>query len=190
MNFEQTLCDEEQVRFGSCAASCFKVDIKGTSKRYIGLTVTPTISVASGSILLGTFKIIDDELSDNREYRSLTAYDVMKDILISNVASWYDGLTFPMTLRVFRDSLFSHLGVAQESVTLIHDNMEVQRTVGVSGAELSGQRVLEAICEINGCFGTITNTGYFRYVSIDKDNAYTADVSCDASDILQGGHSL
>lgn len=208
MSLEQSICDEEQIRFGAVNSACFKVDITGTAKRYKGLKVVPTIYTESGGVTLGEFTIIEDELSDNREYRSLTAYDALYDIFEKNMSTWYTNLNLPMTMKQFRDSFFSNIGITQENETLPNDDMQVQRTVSTGDAVLSGQKILESICEINGCFGMMVwspsaNKGVFRYVFIKGDealyprnNLYPNDslfphqgdmCFLDSGDILSGG---
>ena len=208
MNLEQAICTEEQLRFGAVNSACFKVQIKGTAKRYKGLNVTPYIFTQSGGVTLGEFTIVNDELSDNREYRSLTAYDALNEVFEKDLSTWYTRLNLPMSLRNFRNSLFSTLGISQEAVTLPNDAMVVERTVSTTDAVLSGKKVLESICEINGCFGamvysTTANRSVFRYVTIKDDdslyprnNLYPSDtlyphqgdvLIASENDILQGG---
>lgn len=206
MNFEQAICTEEQIRFGAVNSACFKIQIKGTAKRYKGLKVTPYIYTKSGGVTLGEFTISSDELSDNREYRTLTAYDALNDVFEKDLSSWYTNLRLPMTLKQFRNSLFSTLGITQETTTLPNDDMTVERTVSTTDAVLSGKKVLESICEINGCFGAMvyaSNKSVFRYVTIKKDDSlyprndlypnnelypHQGDVLLtDENDILQGG---
>lgn len=208
MNLEQAICTEEQLRFGAVNSACFKVQIKGTAKRYKGLKVTPYIFTKSGGVTLGEFTIVNDELSDNREYRSLTAYDALNEVFEKDLSTWYTRLNLPMSLKNFRNSLFSTLGISQENVTLPNDTMVVERTVSTTDAVLSGKKVLESICEINGCFGamvysTSANKSVFRYVTIKDDDSlyprndlYPSDtlyphqgdvLIASENDILQGG---
>lgn len=208
MHLEQSICSDEQLRFGSVNSACFKVQIKGTSKRYVGLKVTPYIYTTSGGITLGEFTIVNDELSDNREYRSLTAYDALNEVFEKDLSTWYTNINLPTTLREFRNSLFAALGITQESVNLPNDTMTVERTVSTTDAVLSGKKIIESICEINGRFGVMAynqsqNRGVFRYVEIKGDDSlyprddlyprndlypHQSNLSvCSENDILQGG---
>lgn len=54
----------------------------------------------------------------------------------------------------------------QEEVSLINDGMVVERTI--EPAEISGKDVIEAVCELNGCFGHIGRDGKFHYVFLPK----------------------
>jgi len=78
----------------------------------------------------------------------------------------------------------SHFGITAEPISLINDNMVVNRTI--QPEVLSGADVIRAICEINGCFGTITNEGKFRYVVLSPD----LDAGLFPSDTLYPSNNL
>jgi hypothetical protein len=105
-------------------------------------------------------------LSDDRNYREITAYDSMYDIINADVSQWYNGLSFPLTLKEFRDSFFSYLGVTQKEVSLIQDDLLIEKTI--EGEGISGKQIITSICELNGVFGRINRNGVFDYVSLEK----------------------
>ena len=122
----------------------------------------------------GVFKVASDVPTADRTKRQITAYDAMYDIINTDVKSWYAGLSFPMTLKQFRDSFFAHLGIAQVETSLVNDSMTVNKTIVATQTDnssavteesaISGKTVVTAICEINGCFGNINRNGKFEYV--------------------------
>ena len=124
---------------------------------------------------LGEYKVYSDKPTADRLYKDIVAYDAMYDILNAEVSEWYNSLTFPMTLRQFRDSFCTYVGVEQEEITLINDDMTVEKTI--DPGELPGKTVIEAICEINGCFGHIGRNGKLRYVVLEQmiEGLYPAD---------------
>lgn len=128
----------------------------------------------------GRFKAHSDKPSNDRRWRDLTCYDVMYDILNADVISWYNGLTFPMTLKNLRDSFFAYLGITQETTTLINDSFVTPGGFSVSGS-LSGKTVIESICELNGVFGQITGDGKFQYVSLSSPPTLTLDYYVDGT---------
>lgn len=69
-----------------------------------------------------------------------------------------------ITLKAFRDSFFKHIGLTQQSTTLINDNMKVSKSV--DNIDLTAKDVLEAICEINGVFGKMSREDVFTYVEL------------------------
>lgn len=122
------------------------------------------------TVTIGFFKVYSDKPDNDRRWRNLTCYDVMKDILEADVSAWYKAQTFPMQLDTFRDSLFQYLvntlniPVVQGSGSLINDSVSIQGGFVVDGT-LSGKTIIEAICEFNGVFGQM-DIGTFQYVSL------------------------
>ena len=89
----------------------------------------------------------------------------MYDIINANVAEWYNSLTFPITQKNFRQSFFNYVGVTQETVTLIHDSMSIEKTI--ESNVISGKDIITSLCELNGVFGHINRNDNFEYVSLD-----------------------
>ena len=176
---EQSICEEESLKFGSCGSNSVKFTMKNDNQSHIDLTFTVTITAYDYSdeahengypFSLGTFKVYEDSLSDDRGQRSIVAYDSLYEVLSSDYADWYHSLnleTTPITLKAFRDSFFQHIGIVQESVNLINDDFIVSQTINTES--LTGQDILQAICEINAVFGNIGYDGKFRYITTVND---------------------
>lgn len=175
---KESLCSQSELTFGACEASQIKFKISNVFTSMVGmqLAVTTTLEGQKDApFSLGKYRVVSDKPTADRRYRNVTAYDAMYDILNAEVSGWYKGLTFPMTLRQFRDSFCTYVGVEQEEITLINDDMTVEKTI--DSGELPGKTVIEAICEINGCFGHITRAGKLRYVVLEQmiEGLYPAD---------------
>ena len=193
---EESLCSEDELQFGACEASCVKFRIFSIPNRLVGQKITISEVLggqADSPMQIGKYKIASAKPTADRDFIDIVAYDVMYDIIHSDVAAWYnnqfkattstttdeDGnetivVTYSTTtLKKFRDSFFLHFGIDQADVTLPNDNMVVSKTIeivpnedGTIGETLSGSVVIEAICEINGCFGHINRNGKFEYVAL------------------------
>lgn len=204
MSLEEALCSEENLIIGSCESACFKIRIADMNHNFEGetLTVYQMIMVDAGGDLLlesgdsdyillengdrislemvgvpvpyGKFKVLSDKPTNDRRWRDLTCYDAMYDILNADVAEWYNSLTFPMTIKNFRDRFFNYLGITQDTVTLVNDNFETQGGFSVSGS-LSGKDVITSICELNGVFGHISRDGLFEYISLPSADSLALD---------------
>ena len=166
MEIQQLLCSESQLTFGLCNAAEFRVEIFNGSVSHNGLIVKPVISTHDDEDVeytfdLGIYKVVEDAVSDDRNTRTLTAYDALYDVVNNEYSEWYKSLTFPMTLKQFRDAFFSHIGITQATINLPNDGMEIQKTIETNN--LSGSAILKAILEINASFGFIDYTGTFRY---------------------------
>lgn len=161
----ESLTSESQLVFGSCEASEIRFRIYNVflPLKDKWLTVLQTLDGDTSSTLqIGKYKVYSDKPTADRGYRDVVAYDAMYDIINTDVASWYNGLTFPMQLKAFRDSFFAFFGIEQVEISLVNDSMQIERTIDVQ--VLSGRDVIQSICEINGCFGHIARNGKFKYV--------------------------
>lgn len=166
---QETLCDEEYLKFGLCNSSQLKFKISNVFTSMIGkqINVSAVINGHTDTpFIFGKYRVISDKPTDDKRYRNVTAYDALYDVGEANVASWYNSLTFPLTLKAFRNSFFAYFGIEQVETTLVNDDMEVTETIKPS--ELSGQTVIEAICEINGCFGHMNHEGKFQYIFLKE----------------------
>lgn len=174
---EESLCSESELKFGACEANCVKFTARNTAGNVIGKTISIEETIDGDSqnpMPYGVFKVASDVPTADRTKRQITAYDAMYDIINTDVKSWYAGLSFPMTLKAFRDSFFAHLGIAQVETNLVNDSMTVNKTIVATQTDdssavteesaISGKTVVTAICEINGCFGNINRNGKFEYV--------------------------
>lgn len=174
---EESLCSESELKFGACEANSVKFTARNTAGNIIGKTISIEETVDGDSenpMPYGIFKVASDVPTADRTKRQITAYDAMYDIINADVKTWYAGLSFPMTLKQFRNSFFAHLGIEQVETSLVNDYMTVNKTIVATQTDdssavteestISGKTVVTAICEINGCFGNINREGKFEYV--------------------------
>lgn len=174
---EESLCSESELKFGECEANCVKFTARNTAGNIIGRTISIEETIDGDSknpMPYGVFKVASDVPTADRTKRQITAYDAMYDIINTDVKSWYAGLSFPMTLKQFRNSFFANLGIAQVETSLVNDSMTVNKTIVATQTDdssavteesaISGKTVVTAICEINGCFGNINREGKFEYI--------------------------
>ena len=174
----ERLCSESELSFGRCEASTFKLRVRERIVPLAGKKISVSVTLEGAEeapFMMGVYKVDSDVPTADRRYRDIVAYDAMYDILNAEVSGWYNSLTFPMTLRQFRDSFCAYVGVEQEEITLVNDDMTVEKTI--DPGELPGKTVIEAICEINGCFGHIGRNGKLRYVVLEQmiEGLYPAD---------------
>lgn len=178
---EESLCSESELKFGACEANCVKFTARNTAGNIIGKTISIEETLDGDSenpMPYGVFKVASDVPTADRTKRQITAYDAMYDIINTDVKSWYAGLSFPMTLKQFRNSFFAYLGIAQVETSLANDSMTVNKTIVATQTDdssavteesaISGKTVVTAICEINGCFGNINREGKFEYVFLKE----------------------
>ena len=172
----ETLNDGTELKFGSCLPNQISFTGRDIPLATKGMKLRPVETLEGNEndpFVYGTYTVQSDTPTADRTKRQIVAYDAMYDIINSDVKSWYDGLTFPMSLKAFRDSFFVHLGIDQKETSLVNDAMTVNKTLITSTTEdsavtaeaaISGKTIIEAICEINGAFGNINREGKFEYV--------------------------
>lgn len=173
MTLEQTIADQSSL-FGNVYSSSFKVQVFDSGDRYAGLTVNVSMSVEyDGETYtrnIGEFYVLSDKLTADGISRNLECYDMLYVVLTNNYTSWYESLTFPMTLKSFRDSFFNEIGITQKSVTLQNDSMSISKK---NVSTLSGSAIIGNILSLNTVWGYIDNDGNFDYVSPKNTVDYT-----------------
>lgn len=187
----QSLCSSDQLRFGSCESGYIKFtmheNIATLKGKALKLYIMPN-GDASKMVQIGVFKVDEDELASDRTKRTITAYDAMYDIINADVAAWYNAelptSSSSKTLAQFRADFLSHFNITAETITLPNDSFTVKRTIDPES--LSGSDMARWICELNGCFGMITNEGKFRYVVLSSgidDGLFPSDTLYPADDL-------
>ena len=168
---EEAICTADQLEFGTCLASSVEFNVgAATNNLPVGQEIHFTMKCSGRglTLALGHYKVYSNELTGNKVWRKIKAYDKMADILNAEMVDWYNGL-FPnagdtITIKNMRDSFFNYLGITQVTTTLINDDVAVGKTI--NSTSISGKTVIEAICQINGVFGKIARNGNFKYVSL------------------------
>lgn len=167
LKIEESLNIEKQLRFGSCESNKLSFTYRNNGEESLeGKSIIVSMQLDGNfqnPFVLGTYIVKTDELSKDKKRRDVVAYDSLNDALKDNVIEWYKGLSFPITLKNFRDSFFEYLGIEQEEVALVNDDMLI-RNSQEEEEKLSGRDVVNAICEINGAFGHIGRNNKFKYI--------------------------
>lgn len=163
----ERLCSEQDLTF-TAEASSFRVVIRNIFTELVGQTLT--VDVQLGDLLpafrMGTYKVYTDEPTADRTKREVKAYDVLYEVINSDVASWYNGLTFPLTIAQYRASFFNHFGITEQAATLVNDTETVEKTIAPT--TLSGRDVLDHILQANGVFGHIMRDNTFKYIELEE----------------------
>lgn len=187
----ESLCSESELTFGACEAGMIKFTVSNVFLPMKGKWLTAKMTLDGHEdkpFQIGRYKVYSDTPTADRTCRDVVAYDALYDILSSDVTDWYNQILpqkdSKVTLKQFRDSFFNHFGVEQEEVSLVNDEMIIEKTVEVKasssgssdtaetstiGEAISGKDVLSCILEINGCMGNIGRVGKFRYVYLTQE---------------------
>lgn len=174
LDLTESLCSEEQLKFGSCEASVIKFKVANIVSPIKGNWISVAMAIGGHTenpIQFGRYKVESDKPTSDRKWREIIAYDALYDIVNDNVSEWYNSVlpnkdTY-MTLSQFRKLFLQKYGLQEDnSDSLVNDGMVVTRTIDPD--ELSGAKVMTAICELNGCFGHIGRNGKFKNILLHQ----------------------
>lgn len=195
----ESLCSDSELTFGSCEAGMISFTVSNTFLPMKGKWLTVRMSLGGHTdapFQFGRYKVYSDTPTVDRTCRDVVAYDALYDVITADVTSWYNTILpkkdSKVTIKKFRDSFFKHFGITQADVSLINDDMSVEKTIEVTessddgstiGEAISGKEVLSCILEINGCMGHMGRDGKFHYVYLEqniqglypKNDLYPAD---------------
>lgn len=173
-SLEESICEERNIKFGGCISSCFKIKLAGIEKDISGHRFTAIQKIDGGDdITYGTYTVDSAKLTDDRQHREIVAYDDIYWKLNTDVTEWYNNLAFPLNLKIFRQSLFSYVGIDIEEQELINDSVLIEKTIDTT--YINGVDVAKAIGEINGAFGIIRKSGKFRYIELAGTGLYPSE---------------
>lgn len=188
-SIEEILNSGRDLNFGECNSAKLSFSVGYYDKSIVGTELTAKTTPSGGTAFqFGKYRVVSDEPTADRKWRDVVAYDALYEILKLNVASWYNSIlpnaNSSMTLKQFRDSFFTLVGITQKSVELVNDSITITRTVDPK--VLTGKSVLNAICQLNGCFGRIGRDGQFEYVflAVPAEGLFPADDLYPADDLF------
>lgn len=177
----EMISDGGDLDFGSTNASVVEFTVADVPEDLSGqrFTITQTVN-GTYTVPLGTFTVDSCKRQDDLRFKDIVAYDDMQKFN-RNVAEWYNGLTFPLTVKAMIESLCQYCGVAYESVTLVNDNVRVYKTLDTN--ELNGKEVLRAIAEVNGTFAHINRYAKLTFIGLDSFALYPSETLYPADDL-------
>lgn len=187
MTLHESICEEEQLKFGGCNASSFELTVFNLNSGIKGYEIEPVLITKKTEIPLGVFYVETIEKYAGKDYKKLTAYDKMRYFDV-DVKDWYDSLTFPISVKNFRDSLCNYVGVEQNDVTMIADNVMLTKELDSSNG-INGLSLMKQICEISGVFGRMDRYGKLDYLSLESSMLLPADDLFPANDLYPSAGS-
>ena len=187
MTLHESICEEEQLKFGGCNASSFELTVYNLNIGIKGYEIEPVLITNKTDIPLGVFYVETIEKYAGKDYKKLTAYDKMRYFDV-DVKDWYDNLTFPISVKNFRDSLCEYVGVEQNEVMLIADNIMLTKELDSSNG-INGLSLMKQICEISGVFGHMDRYGNLDYLSLESSMLLPADDLYPANDLYPSAGS-
>ena len=155
--------------FQGCIAASFKIECFNLVDETLeGMWIEADIQ-ADETQVIPLFRGYISEVTNatHEEFTTIIrAYDALYQISSKDVTSWYNSLTFPITILNMRNSFFNHVGIQQRADYLPNDTLSVGKTI--EDKVIVGARIIKAICQVNGRFGRIGRDGVFEYVHLTE----------------------
>lgn len=184
MHLTEAIETGNNLSFTGCIASRFEIEIVDLPQDIQGNYIQADLYLDDVEDPISIFKGYIDTVTgtSHEEYSmKLSCLDALYHINNADVTSWYNSITFPITVKAFRDSFFSRVGVVQADDYLVNDYMTINKTI--EDAVINGEKIVKAICSLNGRYGRIGRSGKFEYVHLvegtealyPREDLYPAD---------------
>lgn len=177
----ESLCSETDLTFGACEAAMIEITVADIIQELSGKVMVITQTVEEYEMPLGTYIVDTAEKQSDKRYKKLTAYDYMLKTDI-DVSAWYNGLTWPQTVKSMRESLLTYLGLSYESQTLTNDTVSLSKTI--NPASLIGRDILRLLCSINAGFGHFTRYNTFKVIQLSGLGLYPSETLYPSEDLF------
>lgn len=186
VNLTESIESGNNLSFTGCIASVFKFSCVNLVQDIANAYLEADIIADDTEETIPLFRGYVDEVTNPSHEEittSITCYDILYKVSDYDVRSWYDSLTFPITIRNFRNSLCTRLGITQVADYLPNDSISIQKTI--ENKSISGVALLKYICQINGRFGQINRNGVlvYRHLVVGTEALYPSETLYPSDDI-------
>lgn len=162
MILKESLMEGNNVEFVGCIASSFEVTVHGVLTDLKNQKIEVYLKADNTEEIPLFHGIVNSaKMQTNKNYKKIVAYDELPFKGNIDVAGWYNNLSFPISLKDLRDSLFSYIGIVQAEKDLPNDGVMINKQYAPN--TLQALSVIKAICQINGAFGIINRQNQFEY---------------------------
>lgn len=161
----ESIEDSSNLEFKGCIASRFSFDVANFIQDIRGRFITATIRSGNTETIPLFSGYVDEQtnLTHQDITTKITAYDVLYKVGSTNMSSWLNGLTYPITVANFRNSLFTTLGITQETITLPNDTLTISADIKNFAENPTALQLMQWICQINARYGQIGRDNKFHY---------------------------
>lgn len=176
----EPMCSEEQLKYGRCEACTFECEVVFEAESLKGrvfnvFLVLGDYTEPQDIFRVGRYVVDDEEIENERMTKTITAYDIMYTLLQLDVTAFVYQVEFPCTLKSFRDQLLEYVGQDQVTKSLPNDNLLLVSNPFDGETDVTFEKVITGLAEVNATFGHINRDGLFDYVSltpVDTEEVY------------------
>lgn len=184
LELKEAIESGDNLSFQGCIAASLKVECFNlVDETLVGQRIEADIT-ADNTQTIPLFRGFISEVTNatHEEFTTtIRAYDALYNINNRDVTAWYNSLTFPISMINFRNSFFSYVGVTQVADYLPNDGITIQKAI--EDKVIVGEKIIKAICQLNGRYGRINRSGLFEYVHLvegvealyPREDLYPAD---------------
>lgn len=172
LSLEEAIFDgNNELSICGCISNRFSIEIRNQGIQLKNQNILVSIRIDGGSWnCIFTGYVENVETVRDRSYQKLQCYDILYRFQNKNFFNTYSSLNFPVTINTLRNALFNFIGIQQESITLVNDNVSIEQTI--EDGELAVIDVIRAVCQMNGVFGKVGADGIFYYKELQIPNDY------------------
>lgn len=193
INLRESILEGSSIEFVGCIASTFSCELHGVTKELKGQRIEVYVTIEGFEservpLFTGFVDSVKTRLTDS--YKAITCYDDIYKLSDKDVAGWYKKLSFPITIKELRDSLFRWLGVDQIETSLPNDNLSINRQYAPTS--MNALSIIKNICQLNGVFGVMNRQAQFEYrnLSGDTQGTYPASYTFPALNLYPYGSAV
>lgn len=156
--------------FKGCNASQFRFKAVEITTDLRGEYFTATVQAGNTEVItvFAGYVETQDNLNFADEETEIVGYDRLYYVADTECGPWYDTLTFPMSVRAFRNAFFTYIGITQADEDLPNDSLIMSKKV--SDSSFKAKYVMECICQANARYGKLVNN-VFKYIKIENSDA-------------------
>ena len=174
LQLTEMLETESELQFKGCNSATLKFSIAGVFMDIRGEYLEVTIQAENSEVIPLFSGYVVSQTNQNQEdiTTEIECQDILYSIRNQDVTSWYNGLTFPITVKNFRNSFFTLLGLDQvvdvhseeDTGDLINDSLTLTKIDSAKLPKvLNAGTIMEDLCQINARYGQYGRDKKFHY---------------------------
>ena len=164
MTITEGLFSGDTIDFRSCFSAKCTLTVLDVKEDVYHYDIEVIQEIGGYKVPLFTGTVDAAKRRDNRVM--IVAYDYLYYNYGEDMSGWYNGLSFPMTVKEFRLALYDVCDIPFEEVSLVNDGMSLGK-VELDGP-VTGRDFLSMIGELNGVFVHVSRANALTYVMLQS----------------------